>query len=282
MVVVGERRQEPRRGGGSPVSSRQTRSRQRPRLATEPAHHSGRSASRDRAAAQEARCSWVRCSNETLRREQDRVKKRGCTALVAAALVWVTTACGAESNTAEDTATCTVTQNGQGGTTRLTATLTGAGIVHTAPDDSPNVSGVPNKGDPDGTGCATVTLDVGKIGPEGRVDAGGLCYEVSVQGVDRVDSIYVYQGAAGTNGQYAAILFASFGESEKAPGLYAGCREQERCQRGPCLDRVIAEMAANPENFYVQVHTDTYPHSSAVSGGDGPIGNGALRGQLSR
>ena len=118
-------------------------------------------------------------------------------------------------------------------TTRLSTTLTGAAEV-------------PASGDRDGTGTATVNLDV---------SAGRVCYEVTVQRIDRPVGMHIHEGETGKSGPIVVPLTTPTGTDRPTSG---------------CVDAdgtLIGRMAANPGGFYLNVHTNTYPQ-------------GAVRGQL--
>ena len=159
---------------------------------------------------------------------------RACAlAVVAAALV----GCGDEAEEVEEagrrTAT-TITEQVESAT-RLRATLSGA-------------EETPAGGDPDGTGTATVNLDVTKR------DA---CYEVAVQKIDRPVGMHIHEGERGKAGDIVVPLTTpSSGDSTTT-----GCANVDAV--------LIGRMAASPGDFYVNVHTEAYPQ-------------GAVRGQLSQ
>ncbi len=200
---------------------------------------------------------------------------RGCAALSAALLAVVMTSCRDESTTAKSAARCTPAGKNRQGAITLTATLMGAAVVRTDPAGDINAEGVPNQGDVDGTGCATVELDVTK---------GELCYKVFVQRIDPVESIYIQAGKAGTNGHVVTSLYNEIDRARlpqvhrvvtpvpAAGATFTGCQGSDSCPRTPCLADVIPRMAENPENYYLQVRTP-----SAMG-----FNEGALRGQLSR
>lgn len=155
-------------------------------------------------------------------------------ALAVTMCVLVAAACG---DKAEETArrTATTAANRLEGATRLTATLTGAAEV-------------PQQGDPDGTGTAVVNLDVTK---------GEVCYEVSVQKIDRPVGMHIHEGEAGKSGRVVVSLTTPTGTDTTT----TGCTQPDAA--------LIGRIAANPNNFYVNVHSDKYP-------------DGAVRGQLSQ
>ena len=158
-------------------------------------------------------------------------------AWVIAALALATVGCGDEAEEAEDSArqvATTVAERAERAT-RLSAPLTGAAEV-------------PAAGDPDGTGTATVNLDVTKR---------EVCYEVAVQKIDRPVGMHIHEGERGTSGGIVVPLTTPTASDTTT----TGCANADAT--------LIGRMAANPGNFYVNVHTDTYPQ-------------GAVRGQLSQ
>ena len=161
-------------------------------------------------------------------------------AAVLAALALALAGCGDsedEAQQAEDAARRTATSavTGAEATTRLSASLTGAAEV-------------PTPGDPDGTGTATVNLDVTK---------GEVCYEVSAQKIDRPTGMHIHEGAAGKSGEVVVPLTTPTASDTTT----RGCANADRA--------LMARMVATPGNFYVNVHSATYPQ-------------GAVRGQLSQ
>lgn len=164
--------------------------------------------------------------------------KRGMrSACAIAALALTTAGCGDEAEEAEEAgrrAATTVAERVERAT-RLRADLAGADEV-------------PTPGDPDGTGSATVNLDVSE---------GQVCYEVSVQKIDRPVGMHIHEGERGESGGIVVPLATPTASDTTTEG----CADAD----GP----LIARMAANPGNFYVNVHTAPYPQ-------------GAVRGQLSQ
>jgi hypothetical protein len=158
-------------------------------------------------------------------------------AVAIAALVLATAACGDEADDAEDAArrTATTVTERVEGATRLRATLNGA-------------SEVPTPGDPDGTGTASVNLDVSKT---------EVCYEVAVQRIDRPVGMHIHEAEAGRSGDVVVPLTTPTASDTTT----TGCANVDAA--------LIGRIAANPDDFYVNVHTAAHPQ-------------GALRGQLSR
>lgn len=162
-------------------------------------------------------------------------------AVAIAGAVLVTGACGDDEEDtldraeeeARDTATSVERRIEEG--TRLRATLTGEAEAPTA-------------GDPDGTGTATVNLDA----TDGRV-----CFEVSVQNIDRPVGMHIHEAEAGKSGPIVVPLPTP--TTATAPAT--GCVDAERT--------LIGRIAANPDDFYLNVHTQPFPQ-------------GAVRGQLTQ
>ncbi len=158
-------------------------------------------------------------------------------ACVIAAAVLVAAGCGDDGEGVDDAArrTATSVADRVEGATRLKATLSGAAEV-------------PGPGDPDATGTATVNLDV---------TAGEACYEVTVQKIDRPTSMHIHEGESGKSGDIVVPLSTPTASDTTT----TGCANVEAS--------LMARVAANPGNFYVNVHTQAYPQ-------------GAARGQLSQ
>ena len=120
---------------------------------------------------------------------------------------------------------------GDGDSTRLTAALTGA-------------EEVPDHGDADGRGTATVVVEPG---------SSQLCYRIEVEGLDGVDGTSVHEGAAGENG---AVLL---GLDPPTGGSSEGCVTAE-----PGL---LEQVERSPEDYYLNIRSADHP-------------DGAVRGQL--
>jgi hypothetical protein len=120
----------------------------------------------------------------------------------------------------------TVALAGTGGAPRVT-TLSGAEEV--------------GGGDPDGSGFASIQLNVGQA---------RVCWEVSFTGIGMPFAAHIHEAPAGVNGPIVVPL---------AP-IAEGCASADRS--------LIRDIVANPAAYYVNVHNDEFP-------------GGALRGQLS-
>jgi hypothetical protein len=120
----------------------------------------------------------------------------------------------------------------QGGR-QLTTTLTGE-------------QEVPVRGDLDGIGFATVTVNPGQ---------GVLCYELSVSGIAPATAAHIHEAPVGMAGPVVVGL------QPPTDGSSSGCVE---------VGRTLAkDILKNPADYYVNVHNAEFP-------------GGALRGQLSR
>ena len=120
----------------------------------------------------------------------------------------------------------------QGGAPRV-ATLSGANEVPPA--------------DPDGSGSATITLNVGQA---------TVCWDYSVRDIATpYTGAHIHRAPVGVNGPVVVPL-----SLPDAAGNASGCRTAD-----PALIQAIIDF---PQSYYVNVHNSTYP-------------GGAIRGQLS-
>jgi CHRD domain len=116
----------------------------------------------------------------------------------------------------------------------FTTTLTGAAEV--------NAAGVPNQGDLDGIGTASLRVNPGK---------GEVCWTIAVSGVDPITAAHIHIAPPTAPGPIVVPLDPYSG----------GCTEVDR--------DVALAIIKNPDSYYVNVHNAPFPA-------------GALRGQLSR
>ena len=100
--------------------------------------------------------------------------------------------------------------------------------------------------DPDGSGLALITLNVGRS---------RVCWELSVSDIAPATAAHIHLAPAGVNGPVVVPL------SPPTTGSSSGCRDGVN----PELIQAIIDF---PENYYVNVHNAVFP-------------GGALRGQLS-
>ena len=128
-----------------------------------------------------------------------------------------------------------------------TATVRAATVTLTA--ELTAEAEVPTPGPTGATGTAVITID----------DATGeVCYELTVAGLDEGDPVvaaHIHAAEAGVAGDVVVPLF-----TEPPTGEMTGCVE------GVDLT-LLADIIANPDAYYVNIHTEAYPA-------------GAVRGQL--
>jgi hypothetical protein len=98
--------------------------------------------------------------------------------------------------------------------------------------------------DPDGSGRASVRLEI---------ESGQVCYELSVANIGPATLAHIHRGAAGVNGPVVVPFTAP------TEGSSSGCVNASA--------NILNEIAANPANFYVNVHNAEFP-------------GGVVRGQL--
>lgn len=102
----------------------------------------------------------------------------------------------------------------------------------------------PDPGDPDGFGFASITL----------VESQGLvCFGLSATGIEPATASHIHEAPVGEPGPVVVPL------TPPTSGGSGGCVSAE--------SGLIADIAANPENYYVNVHNEEFPA-------------GAIRGQL--
>jgi hypothetical protein len=129
--------------------------------------------------------------------------------------------------------------DGDQGGRPLGATLNGANEVNSA--------GVPNQGDLDGTGAATVTLNEGQ---------GQVCWEITVANIVTPTRGHIHRAPAGQNGPIVVEFFET-----GQPVALSGCRTVDAA--------LIRAIRQGPQGFYVNVHNSPFPA-------------GAVRGQLAK
>lgn len=112
-------------------------------------------------------------------------------------------------------------------------------------------------GDPNGRG------EVYVFGIDG--DPTTLCYVLLVDKIEPAMAAHIHEGAAGTNGPVVANLAAP-ADGDAADCLTEGETGPGTTPKFPTGENV-ADILANPDDYYVNVHNATYP-------------GGAIRGQL--
>lgn len=85
-----------------------------------------------------------------------------------------------------------------------------------------------------------------------------VCFDLEVKKLDTVVAGHIHKGDAETDGKVKVTLFDE--ESLEGTGAYEGCVKEVKA-------KLIEKIAAKPEKFYVNIHTEEYP-------------DGAIRGQL--
>lgn len=119
---------------------------------------------------------------------------------------------------------------------KLTATMTGAAEV--------NASGVPNQGDPDGTGTARIIVNSGQQ---------RVCYELTVANIATPTAAHIHRAPPTLPGPVVVPL------GTPVTGSSSGCVEVTR--------ELALAILKRPAEYYVNVHNAFYP-------------SGAVRGQL--
>ncbi len=105
---------------------------------------------------------------------------------------------------------------------------------------------VPDPGDADGAGTATVTF---------KPDSGEICWDVKVSNITLPSvGTHIHEGAKGVAGPVVVPFTAP-----DANGVSSGCTKPDAA--------LMTRIMQTPENFYVNVHTSDFPA-------------GAVRGQL--
>jgi len=110
---------------------------------------------------------------------------------------------------------------------------------------------VPGPGDPNASGTARITLNQGQ---------GEVCFDLSWAGIDgTVTAAHIHVGSTTVAGDVVVPLFA---------GAFAGTDTASACIAG-VSEVLIKDIRQNPENYYVNIHSDVFPA-------------GAVRGQLGK
>ena len=104
----------------------------------------------------------------------------------------------------------------------------------------------PYQGDPDGSGTALLSINVGQ---------GEVCWETSVADISTATASHIHHEVAGVRGPIVVVL-----SPPDANGTAQGCNTGA----DPAL---LRDILSNPEAYYVNVHTPTFP-------------GGEIRGQL--
>jgi hypothetical protein len=133
------------------------------------------------------------------------------------------------ANQSSSTASTSGNADTAGKWTILTATLSGAAEK-------------PTPGDPDGSGRAVV-----------KIKGGQVCWEESWTNIGAATLSHIHKGGKTVAGPVVVSFFT------KAPAVRKGCTQADQA--------LLADIAAHPGNYYVNVHNAAFP-------------KGAIRGQL--
>ena len=112
-----------------------------------------------------------------------------------------------------------------------------------------NAAGEPNKGDLDGTGSASITVNVGQQ---------RVCWDITVAGIAPPTRSHIHNAPSTTTG---GIVVSFFETAETA--------DLNGCMTTPVNRDLLKDILKNPQNYYVNVHNADFPP-------------GALRGQLAK
>jgi hypothetical protein len=130
----------------------------------------------------------------------------------------------------------------QGGR-KFTTTMSGAQEVNAA-----NPTG--GAGDPDGTGTASITVNVGQR---------RVCWDITVNNIAAPTRGHIHHAVALQNGAIVVGFFESTNVALK------GCTSTTQ----PVDRRLLTDIIQHPQNYYVNVHNADFP-------------GGTIRGQLSK
>lgn len=101
-------------------------------------------------------------------------------------------------------------------------------------------------GDPDGSGNATIRIDLSKT---------AACFTIAVSGIEPATGAHIHTGGPGVAGP------VFLGLDPPVSGTVSGCKSAD--------EKVFEAIIENPADHYLQVHNRPYP-------------GGALRGQLAK
>ncbi|MFL6728415.1 MAG: CHRD domain-containing protein [Sphingomicrobium sp.] len=140
------------------------------------------------------------------------------------------------------TGTTALAQPGPQGGRKFSTALTGAAEC--------NASGTCNLGDPDGTGTAEITVNVGQQ---------RVCWDITTQNLGTITRGHIHRAPAGVAGSIVVPFFEA-----NAVDL-SGCTPTTQ----PVDRALLRDILQHPQNYYVNVHTADFAA-------------GAIRGQLSK
>lgn len=111
-----------------------------------------------------------------------------------------------------------------------------------------NAAGDPNKGDLDGTGSASITINVGQQ---------RVCWDIDVDDIAPPTRGHIHKAPSTTTGPIVVGFFE------------ADTVDLNGCTTTPVDRALLRDIIQNPQDYYVNVHNADFPA-------------GALRGQLSK
>jgi hypothetical protein len=125
---------------------------------------------------------------------------------------------------------------------RFTADLTGAQEVPPA--------------DPDGSGKADLRIDA---------DGGEVCFDIKFDDINTPDRAHIHRGVAGANGGIE-VTFWELRIPPATPGAAASDPRNDELESKERMEgcvsaspALLAEIAANPAGFYVNLHNSRFP-----------------------
>jgi len=138
-------------------------------------------------------------------------------------------------------AAAAIAQPAAEGGRKFTTELTGEAEV--------NAAGTPNLGDLDGTGSASITVNVGQQ---------RVCWDISVAGIAPATRSHIHKAPSTTSGPIVVSFFET-----------TATADFDSCTTTPVNRDLLKDIIQNPQDYYVNVHNADFPA-------------GALRGQLSK
>jgi len=139
---------------------------------------------------------------------------------------------------------------GSTGAITLNRPIVGMSVTPNSPVEAPDFNvdlrgskEVPNDGDADGNGFALIDLTDDEI-----------CYNIKVNAIGQASAAHIHEAPAGQAGPVVITL-----QTPNANGTSVACQDVDKA--------LAADIFANPQNYYVNVHNTEFP-------------SGAVRGQL--
>ncbi|HZO98469.1 MAG TPA: CHRD domain-containing protein [Gaiellaceae bacterium] len=129
--------------------------------------------------------------------------------------------------------------------TLLTTTTGGVGITA----EMVGVTELPDLGDPDGTGVATIRVRKGE---------GQVCAQITVKNISAPTAAHIHKGTSDDSGPVVVPL-----KTPSATGASGGCVPAPRA--------VVNDLLANRAGYYVNVHTADFPGGALRAQLNGPV-----------